>query len=79
MRWALAGCSFALLLALAVFTVAIRSANVRSRAWLERLTRDVHARQVELARRQFEVRMATARPALALRCRALIGEEAVAE
>lgn len=78
MRWALAGCSFALLLTLAVFTVAIRSANVRSRALLEQLTRDVHARQVEMARRQFEVRMATARQALAQRWRSVVGE-AVAE
>ena len=78
MRWALAGSSFALLLALAVFTVAIRAANVRSRARIEDLTRDVHARQVELARRQFEVRMATACQALSSRWRAVVGE-AIAE
>jgi hypothetical protein len=67
MRWFLAGCSFAMLVALAVFTVAMRAANVRSRALLELVTRDVHVRHVELARRQFDARMELRREALALR------------
>ena len=50
MRWVLAGIVFALLVTLAVVTVAIKAQNVQARARVERLTFDEQAVYVEWAR-----------------------------
>lgn len=51
MKWVLAGLSFALLVALAIGTVALKAENVRARARIERLSRDVEFCRMEVTRR----------------------------
>ena len=50
MRWILAGIAFALLVTLAVVTVAVRAGNRRTQARLENLTLGLVIVQVECAR-----------------------------
>ena len=50
MRWLLAGLSFAVLVALAVATVAVQCVNVRARSRLRELERSLLAREIELFR-----------------------------
>jgi len=50
MRWVLCGISFALAVALAIGTAAIRADNIRERHRLERELLRIQARQLELQR-----------------------------
>lgn len=61
MRWLLAGLTFALTVALAIGTAAIRAENIRLRRWLDRDLLSIEDRAVEL--RRLSVRaMAAATP-----------------
>lgn len=51
MKWVLAGLSFALLVALAIGTVAVKAQNVRARARIERIARDIEFCRMEVASR----------------------------
>lgn len=50
MRWAIAGLLFALTVALAIATAALRADNVHARKRIERSVRSLADRQVELTR-----------------------------
>ncbi len=65
MRWFLAGLSFAVLVGLAVATVAVKATNVGTRARLNAIDQRILFHTVELARRMHAVREATARERLA--------------
>ncbi len=51
MRWVFAGLAFALLVALAVFTVAIKANNIEARRRIARQGEELMALEVEVARR----------------------------
>jgi hypothetical protein len=51
MRWVLAGLAFALLIALAVLTVAIKARNLALRAKIANANQDIRGLRVEWARR----------------------------
>ena len=52
MRWILAGLAFALLVALAVLTTAIKASNVQVRAAIARRNQQILSLRVEAARRE---------------------------
>ncbi len=51
MKWVFAGLSFAFLVALAVGTVAVKAANVRTTARIEKTSMDVEICRLEVERR----------------------------
>ena len=59
MRWVLAGLSFAMLISLAVLTVAIKARNIEARRRIAQQDEDLMALKVELARRERSSREAT--------------------
>ena len=52
MRWVLAGLAFALLIGLAVFTVAIKARNLEARARIALVNQHIVSLRVERARRE---------------------------
>ncbi|MEE9125732.1 MAG: hypothetical protein V3U11_01200 [Planctomycetota bacterium] len=56
MRWALAGISFAFLVALALATAAAKAENVRTRALIEETFMDVETCRMEVEWRSLELR-----------------------
>ena len=71
MRWVLAGFSFAVLLGLAVGTVAVKAANVAARSRMQELERKLLAQAIERAKRRQEIRAVASRSELERRLRAL--------
>ena len=71
MRWVLAGFSFAVLLGLAVGTVAVKAANVAARSRMQELERKLLAQAIERAKRRHEIRAVASRSELERRLRAL--------
>jgi len=69
MRWLFAAFAFALLVALAIATVAIKVTNVHQRRRLESFASAHVAQSVEFARCREELRADTSRAALAMRWR----------
>ena len=67
MRWLLLGFAFTMMIVLGVFTVAVKSANVRCRKQIEELLGDASIRTVEQDRLAHSLRQATGRERLLVR------------
>ncbi len=71
MRWVVAGCAFAVLIGLAIGTVAVKAASVAARARMQELERRLLAEAVERARRLHEIHAVTTERELSRRWVAL--------
>lgn len=72
MKWVLAGLAFALLVSLAVFTVALKTRNLEIRARISRLNERIMALRMEQARLAPHLRANTSTEELIRRLRELI-------
>ena len=71
MRWVFAGFAFALLVSLAIATVALRSENVKTRAELRAVQHELVVFSIDCGRREHGLQLAASPEALAERWRAI--------